>query len=146
MKNMIQMRNLTAIILMVMFIFSACKKDDPPPPTPPTPAATQITGTARLPVGLAGDLSNAKVSIYLTIDDWNFNNPVKFVAAQGTGPSVTFTIPVASGNYYLDVWKDVDATATWTIGDMLAGMVVEGGAQQIFHPFRLLMSRQLMLQ
>ncbi len=117
MKNLFKFRILAAFLVMATLAFTSCKKDDPAPI--PQPGATQIVGTAKLPVGVAGDLSNAKVSVYLTVDDWNFNNPVKFVGAQGSGATVTFTMPVIAGNYYLDVWRDVDASGTWSIGDFI---------------------------
>ncbi len=104
MKNLFKFRILAAFLVMATLAFTRCKKDDPAPI--PQPGATQIVGTAKLPVGVAGDLANAKVSVYLTVDDWNFNNPVKFVGAQGSGATVTFTMPVIAGNYYLDVWRE----------------------------------------
>jgi hypothetical protein len=90
-------------------------------------AVTQVTGTARFPAGTSGDLSNAKVSLYTTIDNWNFNQPIKFGAVSGSGASVSFTIlGVNPGNYYLDVWKDIDNSGTWTSGDFV-GWYGSGG-------------------
>ncbi len=91
------------------------------------PAVTQVTGTARFPAGTSGDLSNAKVSLYTSWDNWNANQPVKFGAVTGSGATVSFTITgVNPGNYYLDVWKDVDNTGTWTAGDYV-GWYGSGG-------------------
>lgn len=90
-------------------------------------AVTQVTGTARFPAGTSGDLSNAKVSLYTTIDNWNYNQPIKFGAVSGSGASVSFTISgVNPGNYYLDVWKDIDNSGTWTSGDFV-GWYGSGG-------------------
>ena len=85
------------------------------------PAVTQIVGTAGLPAGSAGDLSNAKVSIYTSLDTWNLNQPVKFGAVTGAGATVSFTLAdnIVPGNYYLDVWKDIDNSATWSVGDFV---------------------------
>lgn len=81
---------------------------------------TQITGSAGFLAGSAGDLSNAKVSIYTTRDNWNNNNPIKWVAATGNGARVTFAIPnINPGNYYLDVWKDNDNNGFWSAGDFV---------------------------
>jgi len=88
---------------------------------------TKITGTASFPAGTSGDLSNAKVSIYTSWENWNFNQPIKFTATQGSGASVTFEmVDVLPGNYYLDVWKDIDNSATWTSGDFV-GWYGSGG-------------------
>lgn len=83
-----------------------------------TAAVTQITGTASFPAGTNGDLSNSKVSIYTTYDNWLNNQPIKFGAVTGTGASVSFTlVGVNPGNYYLDVWKDLDNDGFWSSGD-----------------------------
>jgi hypothetical protein len=88
---------------------------------------TQVTGTASFPAGTSGDLSNSKVSLYTTIDNWNFNQPIKFGAVTGAGASVSFTLTnVNPGNYYLDVWKDIDNSGTWSSGDYV-GWYGSGG-------------------
>jgi hypothetical protein len=88
---------------------------------------TTIAGTAFFIAGVSGDLSNAKVSIYTTLDNWNFNQPIKFVGATGSGASVAFSMTnVLPGNYYLDVWKDIDNSGTWTAGDYV-GWYGSGG-------------------
>ncbi|MFZ4545338.1 MAG: Ig-like domain-containing protein [Saprospiraceae bacterium] len=91
------------------------------------PAVTQITGTARFPAGVSGDLSNAKVSIYTSRDNWVNNQPIKFGSVTGNGANVSFTLTnVNPGNYYLDVWKDIDNSGTWTFGDYV-GWYGSGG-------------------
>ncbi len=81
---------------------------------------TQITGTARFLAGTAGDLSNAKVSLYTTRDNWNNNNPIKFGAVVGSGANVTFALTnINPGNYYLDVWKDNNNDGVWSAGDFV---------------------------
>ena len=101
-------------------------------------AVTQVTGSAKFPAGTSGDLSNAKVSLYLTMEDWNNNTPVKFGAVTGSGASVSFTISnVNPGNYYLDVWKDIDNSATWTTTDYV-GWYGSGGLGSIsLTPFQI---------
>lgn len=90
-------------------------------------AVTQVTGTAKFPAGTSGDLSNAKVSIYSSWDNWNANQPIKFGSVTGSGANVSFTIAnVNPGNYYLDVWKDLDNSGTWTVGDFI-GWYGSGG-------------------
>jgi hypothetical protein len=91
------------------------------------PAVTQITGTAKFPAGTSGDLSNSKVSIYTSYDNWLNNQPIKFGAVTGSGASVSFTLTgVNPGNYYLDVWKDLDNSGTWSITDYV-GWYGSGG-------------------
>ena len=102
------------------------------------PPVTQVTGVAKFPAGTSGDLSNAKVSLYITLDDWNNNTPIKYGAVTGSGASVSFTISnVNPGNYYLDVWKDIDNSATWTSGDFV-GWYGSGGLGSIsLTPFQI---------
>ncbi|HPK05159.1 MAG TPA: PKD domain-containing protein [Bacteroidales bacterium] len=95
------------------------------------PAVTQVTGIARFPAGVSGDLVNSKVSLYTSLNNWNLNVPVKHVAVTGTGATVNFTIPsVNPGNYVLDVWKDNDNDAGWSSGDFV-GWYGSGGLGSI---------------
>jgi len=121
MKRVLQTITISGLILMALAIFFAgCKKEKSDP-------NGKIKGTASFPAGVSGDLSNAKVSIYTNYDNWLFNQPIKFVGAQGAGASVTFEMTdVLPGNYYLDVWKDIDNSATWSSGDFV-GWYGSGG-------------------
>jgi len=92
-----------------------------------TSSTATITGTAFFPAGVSGDLSNAKVSIYTTWDNWYYNQPIKFTGAIGSGATVTFSMTsVLPGNYYLDVWKDNDNLGSWSSGDFV-GWYGSGG-------------------
>ncbi len=113
------MKNITnyvlcCIIICAMVIGSAgCKKKEDP---------TKVKGTASFPAGVSGDLSNAKVSLYASLIDWGNNNPVLHTTAVGSGASVTFEfVDLVPGNYYLDVWKDIDNSGDWSIGDFVGG-------------------------
>jgi len=119
MKRILLITSLTGMLFLTFAVlFSACKKEK---------TTTTINGTAFFPAGVSGDLSNVKVSIYTSLDNWNFNQPIKFASAVGAGASVTFSMTdVLPGNYYLDVWKDIDNTATWTSGDFV-GWYGSGG-------------------
>jgi len=104
--------------LLIVFVYSCKKEEDP---------VTQITGTASFLAGTSGDLSNSKVSIYTSYDNWVNNQPIKFGAVTGSGASVSFTLAgVNPGNYYLDIWKDADNSGTWTVGDYV-GWYGSGG-------------------
>lgn len=92
-----------------------------------TAAVTQITGTASFPVGTSADLSNSKVSIYTSLNNWNINSPIKWGAVTGSGANVSFTLTnVNPGNYYLDVWKDRDNDGFWSRDDFV-GWYGSGG-------------------
>ncbi|MBK8623708.1 MAG: DUF2141 domain-containing protein [Saprospiraceae bacterium] len=81
---------------------------------------TKITGTAKLTTGVIGDLSNARVAVYKSIDDWFDNKPVKFTVVSGSGSSVTYSLnDLAPGTYYMDLWKDNDNDGDWSAGDFI---------------------------
>ena len=110
-------------LLGFMVILSSCKKDEEEPPPP----VTKVVGTAQFPAGTSGDLSNSKVSLYTSYDNWENNVPIKYAAVSGSGASVTFEISnVLPGNYWLDVWKDIDNNAVWSINDYV-GWYGSGG-------------------
>jgi hypothetical protein len=97
-----------------------------------------VSGTASFSAGTAGDLQNAKVSLYLTLDDWNNNVPIKWGAVAGSGANVTFTLSsVNPGNYYLDVWKDNDFSAFWSVGDYVGWYGSGGLGAPSLTPFQL---------
>lgn len=120
MKRVLLITSLTGMLFLTFgILFSSCKKE--------AKTTTTIKGTAFFPAGVSGDLSNVKVSIYTSLDNWNFNQPIKFASAEGSGATVTFSMTdVLPGNYYLDVWKDIDNTANWTSGDFV-GWYGSGG-------------------
>lgn len=100
--------------------FSSCKKDDPVEDPIVEPTVTKITGTAKLQAGTSGDLGNAQVAIYLSVDDWDTYNPVAIADVSGSGAKITFTFKdVVPGNYYLDVWLDADNSGDWSLGDLV---------------------------
>jgi len=114
---------LSVLFLGLIVVLSSCKKEEEEPPPP----VTKVVGTAQFPAGTSGDLSNAKVSLYTSYDNWENNVPIKFDAVSGSGASVTFEISnVLPGNYYLDVWKDIDNNAFWSVNDFV-GWYGSGG-------------------
>jgi len=109
---------ISGLVLFSMVAGTSCKKEEDP---------TKVVGTASFPAGTAGDLSNAKVSLYLTMDDWYNNAPVLFTTAVGSGASITYEFKdLNPGNYYLDVWKDNDFDGYWSVGDYI-GWYGSGG-------------------
>jgi len=87
---------------------------------------TGVSGTCSFLAGTAGDLSNSKVSLYSTLDNWNNNSPIKFGAVTGNGASVTYRLTANPGNYYLDIWKDNDNNGFWSALDFI-GWYGSGG-------------------
>lgn len=81
-------------------------------------ASNTINGTASLSQGLTGDLSGAYASIYASSNDWAADNYISRITVSGSGATVNFTFnDVADGTYYLDIWKDMDGSGTWSSGD-----------------------------
>jgi len=79
-----------------------------------------IRGSATLEAGTTGDLSKAMVSLYLTVDDWNFYNPALTTNVSGLGSAVIFEFDgINPGDYYLDVWVDNDNSNHWNLGDFV---------------------------
>lgn len=87
---------------------------------------TGVSGNASFLAGTAGDLSNSKVSLYTSLDNWDINSPIKFGAVTGSGASVTYRLSANPGNYYLDIWKDNDNNGSWSTGDFI-GWYGSGG-------------------
>jgi hypothetical protein len=108
---------MAVVFLGATIVLSGCKKDED---TSSTPSVTTVKGTASLPAGVTGDLTNAKISLYTSITEWSNNIPVKSAACTGSGASVTFSLTdILAGTYYLDVWKDTDNSAGWSSGDIV---------------------------
>jgi uncharacterized protein (DUF2141 family) len=106
------------LLVSAASVFTSCKKKEDP---------TKVKGNASFPAGTAGDLSNAKVSLYLTYEDWVNNSPVLYTTANGSGANVSYEFSdINAGNYYLDVWKDNDFDGTWSVGDFV-GWYGSGG-------------------
>jgi hypothetical protein len=72
-----------------------------------------IAGTVTLSPGVPGSLANARVAIYASVADRQFDRLVKQTAVTGAAPNHTFAITdVAPGTYYLDVcYLPVSATS-----------------------------------
>lgn len=118
-------RNLRIVLFSGLFLLAlavmivSCKKEED--------KNTIVKGTAYFPAGTSGDLSNSKVSLYTSWDNWVNNQPIKFVSVSGAGATVNFEITeVLPGNYYLDVWKDIDNDAFWSVNDYV-GWYGSGG-------------------
>jgi hypothetical protein len=71
--------------------------------------STRIVGTLSLAPGQTGDLSNTRIGIYTSLQEWANDTPVRVVAPVGSGATVTYVFDnVVPGNYYFDAWKDID--------------------------------------
>jgi uncharacterized protein (DUF2141 family) len=82
--------------------------------------SNSITGTATLAAGVIGDLREAVASLYATPNDWASDNYLLRITVSGGGNIVSFSFTnLEDGTYYLDVWKDVDGSGSWTQGDLV---------------------------
>ncbi|MBM3317402.1 MAG: hypothetical protein FJY75_06075 [Candidatus Eisenbacteria bacterium] len=82
-------------------------------------AQTGITGTITAPAGVQADLRNMLVKLYESFGSYQADAPFVYVAAQGNEYQVTFQFTgLAPGLYYLDAWKDMDGSGTYTNGDI----------------------------
>lgn len=115
MKRFNYLMLILVVFLGATVVLSGCKKK-----TDATPTVTTVHGTAGFPAGVSGDLSNAKVSLYTGLTEWANNNPVKFGSVIGSGANVTFSLTgILPGNYYLDIWKDINNSGGWDSGDFV---------------------------
>ncbi len=119
-----------AIALVPALVLNGCTNSvTAPQTTAPAPApvpvreperATQVTGQATLRAGSNGDLGNSMAAVYRSLDEWANYMPVAFVRVEGNGAQTSFTLSdLVPGVYYLDIWKDVDNSGTWSVGDFV---------------------------
>jgi hypothetical protein len=82
---------------------------------------TQLKGTATFSVGVEGDLSNSRVSLYASLADREAGMPQKsIVTGSGSFSILNFTMDsITPGDYYIDIWKDNDNSLTHSNGDFL---------------------------
>ena len=84
--------------------------------TTTTTQATTATGSGvgSLPAGVNGSISNTRVALYTSVDDWNFDRTFAFTACDGNG---NYTLSnLTPGVYYMDAWKDNDNDGVWGTG------------------------------
>ena len=82
---------------------------------------TGIRGTISAPPGPAVDLRNTLVRLYASYDDYYYIEPMFVVAAHGNEFQVNFQfVGLAPGTYWLDAWKDADASGSYTANDIWA--------------------------
>ncbi|NWF49691.1 MAG: hypothetical protein HXY49_04040 [Ignavibacteriaceae bacterium] len=113
------MKKLLLLFVFASLSFVACDKNDDsnnstPPPPPPATSGT-IAGTISLPPGAGGDITNTRVAIYQSFDDWNNDRVLKATATSTGGAfSLTNLTPLI---YYLDAWKDNNNNTVIDAGD-----------------------------
>lgn len=71
---------------------------------------TGLSGTVRLATGVPGTLIGARLSLFEDLDDFERRRELLKIVIPETSPAVfNFTlVPLQPGDYYLDVWKDLD--------------------------------------
>jgi hypothetical protein len=103
-------------LFIFIFLFAGCSEDEDNPVTPtPTPTTGTIGGVISLPVGAGGDITNTRVAIYQSYDDW-LNDRVLTSCACASGGAYSFA-NVTPGTYYLDGWKDNNNNLIIDTGD-----------------------------
>jgi hypothetical protein len=82
-------------------------------------AAMGITGSIVAPAGIQVDLRNMQVRLYDSVIAYANDTPFLTTTAQGTEFQVSFTFNnLPASTYYLDCWKDMDNSGTYTVGDV----------------------------
>ena len=125
MKKLLYLISLLTLSIFMMFLYGGCSKDEAPvtPTTTTTTVATTTTtqattatgsGVGSLPAGVNGSISNTRVALYTSVDDWNFDRTFAFTACDGNG---NYTLSnLTPGVYYMDAWKDNDNDGVWGTG------------------------------
>jgi hypothetical protein len=80
---------------------------------------TGLRGTIHAPPGPAIDLRNMLVRLYASWDDWFYIEPMLTMGATGDEFTVSFQfVGLAPGQYWLDAWKDADASGAYSLNDI----------------------------
>lgn len=116
-----KVKNWVLLIAMMtaMMMLTGCS-DDPTEPDPPPPPEEEafIKGSINLDPGVTIDLSNARVAVYATPEDWDYDAWVAQAAVIRSGNGFQFTVgPLNPGTYYLDIWKDRNNSGVIDPGD-----------------------------
>ena len=120
-----------AILFGSIFTFSNCKKDDTTTPVKATSA--DITIALRKLASETGTVNCNGLSVELHSNSL-YTAKVKNTTSGGSATAGTASFStVANGKYYLMAWKDVDASNTYTAGDLFgfveAPVVLNGVAK-----------------
>lgn len=84
-------------------------------------AQTGISGSITAPPGPSVDLRNMLVRVYASLNDYANDAPMLTTGAQGSEFQVSFQfVGLAPGNYWLDAWKDADASGDYSANDIWA--------------------------
>jgi len=121
-----------AIIFGSVFTFSNCKKDDTTS-VPAKPTTANVTVSLRKLASETGSVNCSGLSVELHSNAL-YTAKVKGVASTGTASAATASFSgVNNGKYYLMAWKDMDASNSYTPGDLFgfaeAPVVLDGIAK-----------------
>jgi hypothetical protein len=106
-------------MMTAMMLMAGCS-DSPTEPAPPPPPEEDafIKGRISLDPGVNIDLSNARVAVYTSPEDWENDAWVDQAAVTRSGNGFQFTVgPLNPGTYYLDIWKDRNNSGVIDVGD-----------------------------
>ncbi|MFZ4401623.1 MAG: hypothetical protein ACOYO1_16450 [Bacteroidales bacterium] len=105
-----------AILFGSVFTFSNCKKEETT--TPPKPTSANITVSIRKLASETGSVNCNGLSVELHSNAL-YTAKVKGVISSGSATAATASFPsTANGKYYLIAWKDIDASSTYSAGDL----------------------------
>jgi hypothetical protein len=104
------------IILGTVITFSNCKKEEKT--TPEKPKTANISITLRKLATETGSVNCNGLSVELHSNAL-YNSKVKNTTSGGSATLGTASfLTVANGKYYLMAWKDMDASSSYTAGDL----------------------------
>jgi len=123
MKSLRFSSNIFLVALLAFALSFGCSSDDNDDDggtiMEPPPAFQGITGTVSLRPGVSANLSNARVAVYTSLEDFNNDSFLTQTALTGSSPTWNFQVgPLNPGSYYLDVWLDVNNSGTLDTGDV----------------------------
>ena len=106
------------VILFSIALFVGCGKDKKDSNPIIQTEFQGISGTVSLKPGVSANLSNARVAVYTSLEDFNNDSFLLQTALTGSSPTWNFQVgPLNPGSYYLDVWLDVNNSGTLDNGD-----------------------------
>ncbi len=110
-----------ALLLSLVFAFSNCKKEvkeEEEEEVPTTPTTANIAVTISIFEDETQPVNCNGLSVELHTNSL-YTNKAKSTTSAGTATAATASFTdVPNGKYYLIAWKDMDASSSYTTGDL----------------------------